>query len=67
LFKEASWFAVLSGQGHRPRDYNPLIDAIDSGENLAHLGSIKAGVRAAVAKMPEHAACLVGPPRGAHG
>jgi len=67
LFKEASWFAVLSGQGHRPRDYNPLIDAIDSGENLAHLGSIKAGVRAAVAKMPEHAACLVGPPGGAYG
>ena len=60
LFKEASWFAVLTGQGHRPRDYNPLIDSIDAGENLAQLRGIKAQIRSIADKMPGHAAFLAG-------
>jgi tryptophan 7-halogenase len=58
LFKDASWFAVLLGQGHQPRDYNPLIDAYDSDSNLAHLRRIKEMVRAASLKMPTHEAAL---------
>ncbi len=58
LFKEASWFAVLTGQGHRPRDYNPLIDSIDAAENLSYLRGIKDAIRLTAAKMPAHAAFL---------
>ena len=58
LFKEASWFAVLTGQGHRPRDYNPLIDSLDAAENLSHLRSIKDTIRLTAARMPAHAAFL---------
>jgi tryptophan 7-halogenase len=58
LFKDASWFAVLTGQGHRPRDYNPLVDVYDSRENLEHLRRIKETVRALAAKMPTHESFL---------
>jgi tryptophan halogenase len=58
LFKDASWFAVLVGQGHQPRDYNPLIDAIPSEENLAYLGRIREAVRMTASKMPEHMSFL---------
>jgi tryptophan halogenase len=58
LFKDASWFAVLVGQGHQPRDYNPLIDAINSDENLTYLRHIRETVRMTASKMPEHIAFL---------
>jgi tryptophan halogenase len=54
LFREASWFAVLLGQGHRSRDYNPLIDSIKSADNFAYLGRIRDDIRMAAAKMPDH-------------
>jgi tryptophan halogenase len=54
LFKETSWFAVLVGQGHVPRDYNPLIDVYDSAANNAHLDRIKAEISRIAAKMPTH-------------
>jgi tryptophan 7-halogenase len=54
LFRDASWFAVLMGQGHEPRDYNPLIDTIDADSNLAHLDRIKAAVRDTAARLPKH-------------
>ena len=28
LFRDASWFAVMDGQGLRPRDYNPMVDTV---------------------------------------
>jgi tryptophan 7-halogenase len=58
LFKDASWFAVLVGQGHQPKDYNPLIDAINSEENLAYLRRIRETVRMTASKMPEHMSLL---------
>jgi len=58
LFKDASWFAVLTGQGHEPRDYNPLVDSMSSAENAAHLQRIKASIQAAVAKMADHTSFL---------
>jgi tryptophan 7-halogenase len=54
LFRDSSWFAVLVGQGHRPRDYNPLIDTIDTGTNLAYLERIKAQIRDTAARLPPH-------------
>jgi tryptophan halogenase len=54
LFKDASWFAVLIGQGHQPRDYNPLVDTMNAEENAAYLRRIKASFQIAAAKMPAH-------------
>jgi tryptophan 7-halogenase len=61
LFKESSWFAVLLGQGHQPKDYNPLIDSIAPEENVAHLCRIRDAVRSAVGKMREHATFFSAP------
>jgi tryptophan halogenase len=58
LFKDASWFAVLTGQGHEPRDYNPMVDSMSSGENAAYLQRIKSTIQAAVAKMADHSSFL---------
>lgn len=54
LFKEASWFAVMTGQGLLPTDYNPLLDSISDEENRVHLQSIKQQISAAVASMEGH-------------
>jgi tryptophan halogenase len=61
LFKDASWFAVLTGQGHEPRDYNPLVDSMSSEENAAYLQRIKSTIQAAVAKMADHSSFLSAP------
>jgi len=58
LFRDASWFAVLIGQGHQPRDYNPLIDSMNSEENRAYLQRIKASIQMASSKMPDHVSFL---------
>jgi tryptophan halogenase len=58
LFKDASWFAVLTGQEHEPRDYNPLVDSMTSEENAAYLQRIKSTIQAAVAKMADHSSFL---------
>jgi tryptophan halogenase len=54
LFKEASWFAVLTGQGHTPTDYNPLLDSVSSKENFEYLRRIKEILRATCQKLPSH-------------
>ncbi|MDP9011944.1 MAG: tryptophan 7-halogenase [Pseudomonadota bacterium] len=58
LFKDASWFAVLMGQGHQPKDYNPLIDSMSAEENLAYLQRTKAAIKAAASNMSDHASFL---------
>jgi tryptophan halogenase len=58
LFKDASWFAVLVGQGHQPKDYNPLIDTINSDDNLTYLRRVRETVRMTASKMREHALFL---------
>ncbi len=58
LFRDASWFAVLVGQGHQPKDYNPLIDSISSEQNKVHLRQVKKEIRQAVARMPDHVSSL---------
>jgi tryptophan halogenase len=54
LFKEASWFAVMIGQGLEPADYNPLVDSISPEENRAHLLRIEQQVAAALAGLARH-------------
>jgi tryptophan halogenase len=54
LFKEASWFAVMMGQGLRPTDYNPLLDALSPDENRTHLRRIEQQIAAALGSLPRH-------------
>jgi tryptophan halogenase len=54
LFKEASWFAIMLGQGLRPTDYNPLLDSISTQENQAHLAKVKQQIATALGAMPPH-------------
>jgi tryptophan halogenase len=58
LFRDASWFAVLVGQGHQPKDYNPLIDSLNSAENLAYLRRIKETLRMTASRMRDHLSFL---------
>jgi tryptophan halogenase len=54
LFKEASWFAVMMGQGLEPADYNPLVDTISAEENRAHLARIEQQIATALRSMTRH-------------
>lgn len=58
LFRDASWFAILMGQGIESNDYNPLIDSVSSAENWAHLQHVRKQIREAVARMPDHVSSL---------
>jgi tryptophan 7-halogenase len=54
LFKEASWFAVMMGQGLEPTDYNPLVDTIAPEEDRVHLSRIEGQIAAALREMARH-------------
>jgi tryptophan 7-halogenase len=58
LFRDASWFAVLMGQGHHPRDYNPLIDTVDATTNLGYLQRIKSEIRDIAGRLQMHQSFL---------
>lgn len=58
LFREASWLAVLNGQGIAARDYNPLADVIDATANRAQLDGIAAVVERAAPTLPKHDAAI---------
>ncbi|TCM19380.1 tryptophan halogenase [Novosphingobium sp. PhB165] len=52
LFRDASWFAVMTGQGIRARDYSPMLDAAPEAENLRHLEAVRAAVRQSSERIP---------------
>ncbi len=54
LFKEASWFAIMIGQGLEPTDYNPLVDSIPFEDNRTHLLRIEQQIAAALGTMTRH-------------
>jgi tryptophan 7-halogenase len=54
LFKEASWFAVMMGQGLEPTDYNPLVDSLSPEENRTHLFGIRQQISMALGAMTRH-------------
>lgn len=55
LFDEVSWFAVMQGQGLRPRDYHPLANQIETEEFHHIMHEVKAVVQRAADAMPTHA------------
>ncbi len=58
LFTEASWFAVLVGQGLFPADYNPQVDAISEDQLRLRLAKIRTGITDRLDRLPDHGAYL---------
>ncbi|WP_343517923.1 tryptophan halogenase family protein [Sphingomonas sp.] len=58
LFREASWLAVLNGQGIHAAGYHPMADTIDSATNRAQLERIRDAMARAAAEQPGHDAAL---------
>ncbi len=54
LFREASWLAVLNGQGIEAGDYSPLADTLDSRMNLAQLEQIEQAIIRSTPTLPPH-------------
>jgi tryptophan halogenase len=64
LFGEASWAAVLEGQGIHPRGYDPLADAYPGAKLREVLPRIRAAIARGASAMPAHgrfvASCVEG-------
>ena len=54
LFREASWLAVLNGQGIVAQGYSPLADALDPAANRAQVRQIAQVVARAAPTLPLH-------------
>jgi tryptophan 7-halogenase len=54
LFNDTSWFAVMVGQGLKPRAYDPLVDVLGEGELRTRMGGIKTVLDNCAAQMPDH-------------
>ena len=54
LFKEASWFAVLVGQGLTPKSYHPVADLMPEDEFRWRMDRIKEGTAGLASAMPLH-------------
>jgi tryptophan halogenase len=55
LFADASWVAVMLGQGIKPQHWDPLADAMPLPELQAQAESLRARLHQAVGRMPGHA------------
>jgi tryptophan halogenase len=67
LFRDASWLAVLNGQGIEAEDYNPLADALDPATNVAQVRQVADVVARAAPTLPRHdeaLAAILGHPVG---
>lgn len=58
LFKEASWFAVLIGQGLFPNAYHPLADTISEDNLKLRMAKIRTGITDRVNGLPAHDAFI---------
>jgi tryptophan halogenase len=58
LFAEASWIAVLLGQGVTPHGYEPMADARDPADVARRMAGMKNHIAKVVAQMPTHAAFI---------
>ncbi len=54
LFNDTSWFAVMHGQGMRPRAHDPMADAMPIDTTRARLDEIARAVRNSADYMPMH-------------
>jgi len=69
LFREASWLAVLNGQGIVATDHSPIADTLDGPSNRRQLDQLAAIIARAAPTLPKHddaIAALIGSaaPRG---
>ncbi|MFN3945827.1 MAG: tryptophan halogenase family protein [Allosphingosinicella sp.] len=55
LFAEASWLAVLLGQGVEPRAADPLVETVDPAQVRHIMSRMAAHIRQAAESMPRHA------------
>jgi len=51
LFRDASWFAVMTGQGIRADDYNPMLDTMSDADNRRHLEAVSAAIRQSIGQI----------------
>ncbi|WP_031236586.1 tryptophan halogenase family protein [Asticcacaulis sp. AC460] len=58
LFKDASWFAVLVGQGMEPKSYNPMADVMPQDEFRWRMQRVREGTAGLAGMMPQHEAYL---------
>ena len=58
LFREASWLAVLNGQGLLAEGHAPIADTLDAAENCRVLGEIGNLIARAVPTLPHHDAAI---------
>ena len=58
LFHDASWLAVMLGQGVIPAVYDPLADIVDAGELGSILSGMREAVRQAAQAMPSQRAFI---------
>jgi tryptophan halogenase len=54
LFNDTSWFAVLTGQGVKPRAYDPMVDVMSDDELRRRLASIRSSIAKSAELMPMH-------------
>ena len=54
LFREASWLAVLNGQGIEAAGYNPLADVLDAATNRAQVRQVAEVIARAAPTLPRH-------------
>ncbi len=54
LFNDTSWFAVMVGQGLKPRAYDPLVDVMPVADLRARLADIRQVISKCVDRMPDH-------------
>src|SRR5690349_2988159 len=54
LFREPSWFAVLNGQGIRPRGYHPFADIASDAELARRFAILTSDIRKRVGSLPTH-------------
>ncbi|EZP49991.1 tryptophan halogenase family protein [Sphingomonas sp. RIT328] len=60
LFREASWVAVMLGQGLQPHDHDPAADLLPAEETRASLRRMRDLMHRGVQAMPTHEAFLSG-------
>ena len=58
LFQEMNWFAVLYGQGMRPKGYHPVADSLAEDELKLHLSNVHGAIQERLKSMPSHQAFI---------